>query len=136
MSGISHAVVWIDHRVAKIFAFDRDEAEQLTVGHSHAPHQVHHKAGTVGSGHIREDDSYLREIADALADLPEILIVGPSHSKWQLRAYLNLHAPLISQRVVAVLHADHPSDRQIVAHARKYFLRIARMLPQKAKRYG
>jgi len=120
----SHVVVWIDHRVAKIFAFDRQSAEERTIHHLHADKQIRHI----------EDGAYLREITDALAGFAEILIVGPSHTKWQLRAYLNQHAPRISQCVMAVLQADHPSDRQIVAQARKYFSRIDRLTPLKVAR--
>lgn len=130
MNHHAHTVVWIDHRAAKIFEFNKKDADQKTLHHWHAEQQVHHKAGSVGSGHTREDDAYLKEVADGLSASGEILIVGPSHVKWQLRSYLNLHAPRISQRVMAVVDADHPSDRQIVDHARKYFSRIDRMTPQ------
>lgn len=125
-----HAVVWIDHRQAKIFAFNREDAEQRTIRHWNAEKQIHHKSGSIGSGHVREDENYLHDIAAALTDPAEILIVGPGHVKWQLRAWLNLHMPRISQRVMAVANADHPSDGQIVDYARKYFSRIDRMTPQ------
>ena len=136
MTHHGHAVVWIDHRMAKIFEFSRDDAEKRTVNHLHASKQIRRKAASTGSGHIEEDSRYLKEIATALSDLPAILIVGPGHAKWQLRAYLNVHAPKIAQGVAAVLHADHPSDGQIVEHARKYFLRVDRMTPQRLCQSG
>jgi hypothetical protein len=126
----SHAVVWIDQRVAKIFEFGHSNVGEGADHYSLAAKQVRHRTGSAGADHIHEDGTYLREVADVLTSVPEILIVGPSHAKWQLRAYLNLHVPSIAQRVRAVLHADHPSDRQIVSRARKYFLRIDGMTPQ------
>lgn len=130
MTRYAHAVVWIDHRHAKIFEFDRDDVQALNIRHRRAERQIHHKSGSIGSGHTIEDEAYLRDVADALAGPSEILIVGPGHVKWQLRAYLNLHVPRISQRVMGVVQADHPSDRQIVESARKYFSRVDRMTPQ------
>jgi len=35
------------------------------------------------------------------------------------------------KRIVGVETVDHPSDRQLVAHARRYFKADDRMLPQK-----
>jgi stalled ribosome rescue protein Dom34 len=131
MSHHAHAVVWIDHRVAKIFEFNKKDVELEVIRHGDAAHQIHHKAGSVGSGHSAEDEDYLREVAKALSSAAEILILGPSHVKWQLRSYLNLHKPRISERIMAVVDEDHPSDGQIVDHARKYFSRIDRMTPQK-----
>lgn len=130
MSHHAHVAVWIDHREAKIFEFDRNNVEQILIRHSNAPHQVHHKAGSVGSGHVSEDEAYLGDVAKALYAAAEILILGPSHVKWQLRSYLNLHEPRISERIMAVINEDHPSNSQIVDHARKYFSRIDRMTPQ------
>ena len=124
MTGPSHVVAWIDERDAKLFAFDRKNADQETVHHMHGDRQIRHTG----------DGAHLREITDALAGFSEILIVGPGHAKWQLRAYLNQHAPRISQRVMAVLQAERQSDRQIVAHARKYFSRIERLTPLKVAR--
>jgi stalled ribosome rescue protein Dom34 len=117
-------VAWIDERDAKLFAFDRKNADQEAVHHMHGDRQIRHTG----------DGAHLREITDALAGFSEILIVGPGHAKWQLRAYLNQHAPRISQRVMAVLQAERQSDRQIVAQARKYFSRIDRLTPLKVAR--
>lgn len=125
-----HTVVWIDHRMAKIFEFNREDVDRNIVHHRHPAQKIHHKAGSIGSGHVPESDIYLHEVINALSGSSEVLIVGPSHVKWELRSYLNLHAPQISQRIMAVIDVDHTSDRQIVDHARKYFSRIDHMTPQ------
>lgn len=130
MTQHAHAVVWIDHRVAKIFDFNREDAEGQIIHHWHAEKQIHHKAGSVGSGHIVEDEAYLRAVVEALHGPYEILIVGPGHAKWQLHAHLKLQDPEIARHVMAVVDADHPSDAQLVQLARKYFSGIDRMTPQ------
>lgn len=125
-----HTVVWIDHRIAKIFAFNRECVDHTIVHHHrHAAKTIHHKGGTVSPGHVAEDDDYLRDVATALSSASEILICGPNHVKWELRSYLNLHAPKLSQHILAVVNSDQTSDRQIVDHARKYFFRIDHMIP-------
>jgi stalled ribosome rescue protein Dom34 len=130
MSRNKHVVAWVDHRVAKVFEFNRESQKRHAIRSTKADARIHHKAGCVSSGHSYEDAAYLHEIATALADAAEILIVGPGHVKWQLRAYLNLYEPEIAKRVMAIANADHPTDKQVVAEARKYFSRVDRMTPQ------
>lgn len=125
-----HVVVWLDHREARVFHFNAAEAERATV-HSHAlqPH-LHHKSGVIGAGHVGEDTTYLGNIAGSLAEAGEILVVGPGGAKNELMKYLRQRAPATAGRVVAVETVDHPTDGQIVAHARRYFRAADRMLPQ------
>lgn len=127
-----HVVVWLDHREARVFHFNAEEAEKATV-HSHAlrPH-LHHKSGAIGPGRVGEDTPYLETIGQALASAGEILLVGPGSAKAELKAYLERRAPAVAGRVVAVETVDHPTDGQIVAHARRYFRAADRLLPQAA----
>jgi hypothetical protein len=122
-----HAVVWIDHKKADIIRFDRNSDMETVVRHKDAPRTIHHKAGTAGPGHIAEDPHYLASVAEALKPAQEILIVGPGEVKLELRAWLEKHAPDIAKRVVGVEAADHPTDGELLAHARKYFIGADRM---------
>jgi hypothetical protein len=124
---LSHAVVWIDHTEAHIMSFNKDESEGKHV-HSHATHKnLHHKANTVGSGHEAESQAYYHDVAGALAPAREILIVGPSSAKLFLLKHLQKHDPAVAAKVVGVETVDHPSDKQLLAHARHYFLGADRM---------
>jgi hypothetical protein len=58
---------------------------------------------------------------NAVSDAGEILIIGPASAKMELAKYLREQHSGIGDRIVAVEAADHPSDREIVAHAKKYF---------------
>ncbi len=124
----AHAVVWLDHRAARLFSFNRDQSDSVTVKHENPPHSIHHRAGTMGSGHAHEDAVYFREVAEALQPAREILIVGPGDVKRAFNKYLRDVAPAIAVKVAGVETVDHPSDGQIVALARKYFVRADRML--------
>lgn len=125
-----HAVVWIDHREAQIFDFDRDDSNRQTIK-SHEPRHIHHKSGSIGAGHVHESEAYLKAVANALDESHEILIAGPSGAKTELMSYLARHAPSTAQRVCGVETLDHPTDSEIVAFARKHFTGIDRMTSQR-----
>jgi DNA-binding MurR/RpiR family transcriptional regulator len=119
-----HAVVWIDHAQARIFHIGLTGTDEMTL-HPHLPtRHLHHKANTMGSGHVALDKDFLADAASALADAGEILILGPAGAKTELARYLREQKPSIGERIVAVEAADHPTDRQIIAYAKQHF-RIA-----------
>src|SRR4029077_11598562 len=51
MSNHYHAVVWIDHREAKVFQFNATQVDRGTVRSTHPDQHIHHKANAAGSGH-------------------------------------------------------------------------------------
>lgn len=59
--------------------------------------------------------------AEALTGAQEILVVGPAQAKLQLFKHIASHHPALAEMVLGVESADHPSDGQGVAYARKYF---------------
>jgi hypothetical protein len=124
-----HAAVWIDHRHAQIVLFNRNEATAELIPHKDAPAHIHHKSGSIGSGHVYEDDQYLASVASALREAEQILVTGPSQAKWQLKAFLALREPGLAKRVASVETLDHLSEPELLALARKYFVGHDRMLP-------
>jgi stalled ribosome rescue protein Dom34 len=116
-----HAVVWLDHTQAKVFHVGLTGDDEITL-HPHLPmRHLHHKANTIGDGHAGPDAHFLEEIANALSDAGEILIIGPAGAKTELAKHLREKHPAIGKRIVAVEAADHPSDREIVDHAKRHF---------------
>jgi stalled ribosome rescue protein Dom34 len=116
-----HAVVWLDHAQAKIFHVGLTGSDEVTL-HPHLPTKhLHHKANSIGSGHAGPDKDFLEQIAGALDDAGEILIIGPAGTKTELAKFIHEHHPAIGKRIVAVEAADHPTDRQIVAYAKQHF---------------
>lgn len=124
-----HAVVWIDHQEARVIHFSTTESEKLVVHSTHRPGKLHHKHGpSGGSGHEAEDRHYLHAVAEAVRGAAEILIVGPGHEKAEFMKHLEQHDKAIAGCVVAVQPADHPTDGQLLALARKYFRAADRMI--------
>jgi hypothetical protein len=116
-----HAVVFIDHAEARIFSFGTGGVETKRIRPADHEGHLHHKAGSVGSGHAHEDKHYLTAVADALQPAHEILIVGHGDEKTALAHFIRDHVPALAPRIMGVEALDHPTDPEIVAFARKFF---------------
>jgi len=123
----NHAVVWLDHAEAHVMGFNAEEVEAKQIHAKSSHKKLHHKSGAPGSGHETEDQSYYHEVAQALGGAGEILIVGPSNAKLFLLKHLQKHDPAVAARVVGIESIDHPTDGQVVAYARHYFVAADRM---------
>jgi hypothetical protein len=124
-----HAVIWIDHREARVFHFNPHEADKLVLHADNPNRHVHHHRA-LGSGHEPEDQHFLRQAMDAIADAGVVLILGPGQTKHLFGKFIAEHDPALAAKIAAVETADHPTDNQIVAHARKYFKAEDRTTPQ------
>jgi hypothetical protein len=116
-----HALVWIDHQVARIFHFDADTNATQTVHGTHAHQHLHHKANSGGSGHAPVDKQFLERVSAAIADAGAILVCGPAGAKVELHKHLEHQHPQLAARISAVETLDHPTDGELLAHGRKYF---------------
>jgi stalled ribosome rescue protein Dom34 len=126
-----HAVVWIDHREARVFHFSPADVERLVLRPDDPTRHIHHKANSIGSGHAAEDQHFLHAVAQSIADAGAVLITGPANAKTELIKHIHQHEPQLMKIIVGVETVDHPSDAELVAHARHYFKIEDPMLPQK-----
>ena len=112
------AVIWIDHLAAKIFGMGLTGVSSAIV-HAHlaSPH-LHHRANSIGSGHVEHDPKFLAAVARAVEACDDVLILGPGTEKTALMRYLQSARPKIALRMEP---NDHPSDDEIVAIGRKHF---------------
>jgi hypothetical protein len=123
----NHTVVWLDHAEAHVMNFSAEESEGKHI-HSQSKHKnLHSKSGIAGSGHAAENQPYYHDVMLGIAEAKEILVVGPSSAKLFLLKHLEKHNPAIAAKVVGVETVDHPSDGQLLAYARHYFLGADRM---------
>ena len=125
-----HAVVWIDHRQARIFHFNAIGAEELTVHPDNPIVNLHHKANSIGSGHTSEDQTFLENVAKSLADAGAVLIVGPANAKIELVKHIKRVHPRMAIKIEGVETVDHPTDGELVAYARNYLKSADLMRPQ------
>ena len=117
----AHAVVWIDHLVAKIFPMGRAGVGEVVV-HAHpSSTHLHHKANSIGSGRAEEDEGFLPTVAESLRFCRDILIVGPGTEKAALLQYLQENRKDLSATQLHAEASDHPTDREIVALGRRRF---------------
>ena len=127
-----HAVVWIDHQKATVWHFTSTE-QTNTVIHSHDKNrQVHSRKSTHGGHKAPPDRQYFDEIALALEGAHEILLIGPAQTKQEFATYLQDKHPQMRRAVVAVEDADHPTDPEVLAYARRHFKAIDRMFAPNA----
>jgi stalled ribosome rescue protein Dom34 len=125
-----HAIVWIDHREAKVFHFNAIEVDRMIL-HPHNPtRHIHHKANAMGSDDAPLDHEFFEQVTEAIADATAILITGPASAKSELAAHVARHHPDIARCIVGVETIDHPSDGALVAVARLYFKAEDRLRPQ------
>ena len=125
-----HAVVWMDHREARVFHFNADDVARTVIHPDRPNHHLHHKSGSIGAGHAGEDHHYFDSIAAALAKAGEVLVLGPGQAKQAFVSHVRAKKG-VGDKIVGVETVDHPSDGQIVAHAKRYFKVADRMTPQK-----
>lgn len=121
-----HATVWIDHHEARVIHLHEDAATFEAVA-VHGPHgQTHNKRHDDGHRHTL-DHAYAERVATALAEVDEVLLVGPSTAKDELMKELQAHHPALAKRVLGVEAHDHETDGQLADHARRFFASADRL---------
>jgi hypothetical protein len=133
MNSHFHAVVWIDHRQARIIHFNAAMADETVVRPHNPARQVHHKANSIGSGHAAEDQDFLHRTAEAMAGAHAVLITGPANTKSELVKHINHHDPQLSAVIAGAETLDHPTDGELLDFARRYFQAHDLMTPQLTK---
>ncbi|NEU96136.1 hypothetical protein FNJ47_09895 [Bradyrhizobium sp. UFLA 03-164] len=114
----AHAVVWIDHLVARVFGVGLTGVATTTV-HAHlASQHLHHKANMIGDGRVQADATFLARVGEAVSRCSDLLVIGPGIEKAELTQYLRAERPDLNLHVES---SDHPTDAEIVALGRKRF---------------
>ena len=114
----AHAVVWIDHLIAKVFGIGLTGVSATAV-HAHlASQHLHHKANTIGDGRVQVDATFLARVGAAVSGCSDLLVIGPGIEKAELTQYLKAERPDLNLHVEP---SDHPTDAEIVALGRKRF---------------
>lgn len=115
-----HAVVRIDHAVAQILQFDAEHVQAQKIK-AHTHHTRQH------GSEVRTQHEFYGEVADALQGIAEVLVAGPGTAPTEFVSYCHKHRPQVVGQLVGTEAIDHPTDAQLVALARKYFLKYDRM---------
>ena len=117
-----HAAVWLDHQEAHVFHIARASFEETLVLPEHPHRRLHRKSGPgADSGkRAQEDHGYYEDVVKALSDSQEIVIVGPATASSTVK-HIQKHHHDMEQKIIGVETTDHPTARQVIAYARRYF---------------
>lgn len=116
----THAVVWTDHQSAQVLSFDAEHVKASRIkAHSH--HTAQH------GSNVRTQHEFFAEVCAGLEGVDEILITGSHTAIADFRHYADKHRPQAASRICGYEVVDHPSENQLVALARKFFLRHDQM---------
>jgi stalled ribosome rescue protein Dom34 len=116
-----HSIVWIDHDKAVVWNFT-DDAQTKSVVKAHDQDKHTHIRKSPHGGHKTPDNiEFFDGISKVLAGVREILVIGPAQTKDDFLTFLRKKHPQIRSEIVAVESADHPTDPELLAYARKYF---------------
>lgn len=116
-----HAVPSVDHQRAQVPQFDAEHVQAHKVkAHSH-PTARH-------GSKVRTEQESFSAVCDALGGIATVLVAASKTGLADFRHHVQTHRPLLASRIVAYEAVDHPSENQLIAMARQYFLKGARMV--------
>lgn len=117
---IRHAVVWLDHQQARLLPLDAAQAEPRRL-------QAHRHPTAQHASAVRSEHEFFAAVCDALGDAAAVLAVGPHMALADFERYVAKHRPALMPRIAAFQVVDHPSDAQLLAQARAFFIAHDRM---------
>ena len=92
-------------------------------------HLIHRHPQGRGDAKEHPDDAtrFFHAVARSLEGADAVLIVGPSSAKLEFLRYVQDRDQKLQAKVAGIETMDHPTDREIVAYARRYFKGSDRM---------
>ena len=114
---LTHAVVLIDHHAAQVLQFDSEKVRGQEVK-SHVHYTRQHHSG------VRTEHEFFKEVCDALEGISEVLVTGPKTALADFHHYVEKHRSPMASHVLGWEAQDHPTEGQLLAFARKFFLEL------------
>ena len=111
----SRAVVLIDQHHAQIQQFDSDESRV-----THVKDHVHNTRQHRSDGRTRNE--FFGTVCDDLGDVTEILVTGSRLAQTAFRRFVDTHRPALTTQIVGWETVNHPSEGELLALGRKFFL--------------
>ena len=109
------AALHIEHDEAEVLQLDADNSHAVKIkAHVH-PTRQHASA-------VRTEHEFFAEVCDALAGISDVLVVGSHQARAGFRHYVGQHRAALLKQIVGWKAVDHPTEGQLVAMAREYFI--------------
>lgn len=120
MGPLHHAVVWIDHREAKVYRFSECDEPPVQVNAHNSLQRLHHRHGSwEAGGNPLEDREFFGRVAGTLDQAAQILVTGPGDAKLAFKTYLDQQHPNHASQVLTLELVDHPGEAALLALARE-----------------
>jgi hypothetical protein len=129
VSSHNHAALWIDHHEAHVVFFNADDAEEHIIHAPKTQEHIHSKAGSPSGTHLRGNIEFFGKVAETLAPAHAILVLGPSEAKTEFVVFVDKHNHHVRDAIVGVESAQHMTNKQLLAEARRYFKAADRLNP-------
>jgi len=122
MSPLHHAIVWIDHREAKVYRIIGNDESQVQVNSHHSLQRLHHRpGGWEAGGGLPEDGEFFGRVAATLDQSGGILVIGPGDARLAFKTYLDHLHPSHAPQVQTVERTAPPGEEELLALGRDYF---------------
>lgn len=115
-----HAVAFVDHHHAQVLQFNAEAVvERKVKEHQHLTRQH-------GSA-VRSEHEFFAEVCKTLEGIPEVLVAGGHTGLAAFRHYVEKHQPQTAKHIVGYEIVNQPTDNELVATARSFFVKYDRM---------
>ena len=125
----SHCVLWIDHERARLAFLGQGEPTFAAIApaNAHERGNIHHRAGTLGSGKSALDRDFAAEIERHLKQCREFIVVGPGTAKLEFIRHVHRNARDLDEKLAGVETLDHVTDAELAEFGHAYFRKFDRM---------
>jgi stalled ribosome rescue protein Dom34 len=113
---MSNYAILIDSEHAKVFSFDAGEV----TNHAYHRHEPQHHTGHT-QDQEKKSEHFFHQVAEHLKGAEHLLLMGSGLGKEHFKTHLESHHHELAKLIVGVDTVDHPTDNQLVAHAREAF---------------
>ncbi len=120
-----HAVVWLDHHAAQVHQFDDAHSSVVHVK-EHTKETGHHHSG------VRTGHEFFGAVCDALKDISEVLVTSSHNVQTDFRHYVEKHRPAMARQIAGWEIVNQPTEGELLAMARKFFVGHDRMVGTRA----
>jgi len=115
---IQHAVLWMDHQKAIVLRLAHNISHRKII-HNEQRH-FHRNRDSLGS-RAERDRPYFADVAAALGETPEILLLGSGVGRLDFSAWLIEHRPDLARHVLRNAAWGHATDDELLAEGRRFF---------------
>lgn len=116
-----HLAIWLDHNEARVVTLHEDDARfEEAVVHAHG-HKLHEKHGDGHRAKLPVD--FFHQVIASMNAASHVVVLGPGSAKDEFVGHVEQHHPQLRAKILGVLTSDHPTDRQIAAEARQFFVK-------------